>query len=377
LSLAEGDYSLMAVEPDTVTDICVPPLINAIWGQSDACGRDCYNMYTPNNLYCGCIATMMAQVMRLHQYPAEPNDDDPNEPDGKRKFSIEWFDEDSFSFFTGEMLLRGGDGNGGPYKWNKMPNVPSCNTPLIEREAVGAICYDAGIAANMFYAPWGSGTYMDDARRALIDVFKYSNAIEGSKDPNGYKQIPSEILEKMINPSLDAGCPVFFGISDEQQLMGRHAVLCDGYGFNTSTMYHHLNFGWADFPTWARQMWFLLPDISYGASYDYDIIDSCVYNIFTTETGEIISGRLLDTQGNIVEGASVTAQIKGKANTAVTTVSNSNGIYAFKGVDSDTTYTITVEKAGYDFEPAEATTGKSENYRKITNYRHNLLKLHW
>jgi hypothetical protein len=109
-------------------------------------------------------------------------------------------------------------------------------------------------------------------------------------------------------------------------------------------------------------MWFLLPDISYGASYDYDIIDVCVYNIFPTETGEIISGRLFDTQGNIVEGASVTAQIKGgKLNTAVTTVSNINGIYALKGLNSNTTYTITVEKEGYDFEPAEATTGKSEN----------------
>jgi hypothetical protein len=88
----------------------------------------------------------------------------------------------------------------------------------------------------------------------------------------------------------------------------------------------------------------------------------CVYNIFPTETGEIISGRLLDTQGNLVEGASVTAQIKGgKLNTALTTVSNSNGIYALKGLNSNTTYTITVEKEGYDFEPAEATTGKSEN----------------
>jgi hypothetical protein len=361
MSLAQGDYSLMAVDPDTVTDICVAPLISAIWGQMDACGRDCFNMYTPNNLYCGCVATMMAQVMRLHEYPAEPNDDDPNEPDGRRKFSIAWV-EDGW-LYIGSTHLRGGDGNGGPYKWNKMPNVPSCNTPLIEREAIGAICFDAGIAANMFYAPWGSGTYIDDARRALVDVFEYSNAIEGCYDVNSTKNIPRETLEKMVNPSLDAGSPVFFGIRDEQELLGGHAVLCDGYGFNASTIFHHLNFGWADFPTWARQMWFLLPDITYGASYDYDIIDSCVYNIFTTETGEIISGRLLDTQGNIVEGASVTAQIKGgKANTALTTVSNSTGIYALKGVDSDTTYTITVEKAGYDFEPAEATTGTSENY---------------
>jgi hypothetical protein len=204
---------------------------------------------------------------------------------------------------------------------------------------------------------------MTDAKRALIDVFKYSSAIEGCYDVNDTKNIPSENLEKMVNPNLDAGNPVFFGISDEQDLLGRHAVLCDGYGYNASTIYHNLNFGWIGIPYEYRRMWFLLPDITYGASYDYDIIDVCVYNIFPTETGEIISGRLFDSQGKLVEGASVTAQIKGgKPNTAVTTVSNDRGIYALKGLNSNTIYTVTVEKEGYDFEPAEATTGKSENH---------------
>jgi hypothetical protein len=365
LSLAEapeGEISLMAVDPDTVTDICVAPLISAIWGQSYACGFDCFNMYTPNKYPCGCAATMLAQVMRLHQYPIEPNDYDPNETDGKKKFTIEWFDTHSLSFITELLLLRGGDGDGGPYQWDKMPNVPSCNTTLIERQAIGAICYDAGIASNMFYSEWGSSALMADARRALLDVFKYSNAVEGCYDTNDIKNIPSEHLEKMVNPSLDAGNPVFFAIYDEQEIMYGHAVLCDGYGYNTSTIYHHLNFGYDDFPTWAREMWFLLPDISYGSGYDWDIIGSCVYNICTVEKGEIISGRLFDTMGKLVEGASVTAQIKGgKPNTAVTAVSNSSGIYALKGLKSNTTYTITVEKTGYDFEPAEATTGKSEN----------------
>ncbi|MBN1806275.1 MAG: C10 family peptidase [Sedimentisphaerales bacterium] len=365
LSLAEAsdaELALMAVTPETVTDICVAPLISAIWGQEDACGYNCFNMYTPNNYPCGCVATMMAQVMRLHQYPTEPNDNDPSEPDGKRKFLVEWFDTDSLSFIIAPKTLRGGDGNGGPYQWNKMPDGPDCNTSSIERQAIGAICYDAGIASNMFYTEWGSGTYITDASQALIDVFNYSSAIQGCYDPNAVNNIPAEILKKMVNPGLDAGCPVFFGIYDEQQLLEGHAVLCDGYGCNASTIYHHLNFGWTDMPTWARQMWFLLPDISYGASYDYDIIGVCVYNIFTTEKGEIISGRIFDGMGNPVQGVSLTAQIKGgKPNTAKTTVSTSTGIYAFRGLNSDTTYTITAEKEGYEFEPAEATTGKSES----------------
>jgi len=371
--VSEGDFNLMALEPDAISDVRVAPLVSAIWGQRDACGYDCYNYYTPNNYPCGCVATTLGQLMRFHQYPAEPNDYDPNEADGKRKFSITWFDSDSLSLVIEPLLLRGGDGNGGPYKWDKMPNVPSCNTTLIQRQAVGAICYDAGIACDMLYTEWGSGAYLDDARRALVDVFKYSSAVEGCYDTNDIKNIPVEDLEKMINPNLDAGNPVFFGIFDEQDQSTGHSILCDGYGYNASTIYHHLSMGWDWLPYEAKHMWYLLPDISneyswqegwwiYTIEYDYDIITSCVYNIFTTEKGEIISGRLFDTEGNLVEDASVTAQIKGgNSDTAVTNVSNSKGIYALKGLDSDTTYTITVEKTGYDFEPVEVTTGKSEN----------------
>ena len=373
LSLAESDFGLMAVEPDTVSDVRVAPLVTAIWGQRDACGYDCYNYYTPNKYPCGCLATTLAQLMRLHQYPTEPNDYDPDEADGKRRFLIEWFDSDSLSLVIEPMFLRGGDGNGGPYKWDRMPNVPSCNTTVIQRQAVGNICYDAGIACDMLYTEWGSASNMNDAKLALLDVFKYSSAIEGCYDTNDIKNIPRENLEKMINPNLDAGNPVIFGIFDSTEEEFGHAVLCDGYGYNASTIYHHLSMGWDMLPTEARQMWYLLPDISmeyswrddrwiYTLKYDFDTITSCVYNIFTTETGEIISGQLLDTQGNPVEGASVTARRKGgNSDTALTNVSNSKGIYALKGLDSDTIYTITVEKTGYDFEPAEATTGKSEN----------------
>jgi hypothetical protein len=352
---SEGEFDLMAVEPETVSDVRVAPLIKAIWGQRSACGFDCYNYYTPNNYPCGCVATTLAQLMKHHQYPRSPNDYDPNEADGRRRFWIEVDEvmEDEPRF------LRGGDGNGGPYEWDAMPNVPSCNTRSNQRQAIGAICYDAGIASNMHYTEEGSGTTLGEARRALLDVFKYSNAIEGYRDSNFMKNIPGEDLEKMINPNLDAGNPVFFGILDEQELLEGHAILCDGYGYNVSTIYHHLNFGWDWMPTEARQMWFLLPDISYGASYDYDVISSCVYNVFTTETGEIISGRVVDMQNEPVDEAVVTAQRPD--GTIYTTVTNSDGIYGLKGLDPDTTYTITVEKTGYNFRPAEVSTGRSVN----------------
>ena len=52
----------------------------------------------------------------------------------------------------------------------------------------------------------------------------------------------------IINPNLDAGCPVMLGIDP----IG-HAVPCDGYGYDLSTLYHHLNYGWSgNFNAWYK-----------------------------------------------------------------------------------------------------------------------------
>jgi hypothetical protein len=352
---SEGGFGLMAVEPETVSDVRVARLLKSKWGQTYACGFDCYNYYTPNNYPCGCVATSLAQLMHYYQYPRQPDDYDPNEADGRRRFFVE-VDE---AMEEEPRFLRGGDGNGGPYEWDNMPQGPSCNTSLNQRKAVGAICYDAGIASNMHYTEYGSGTTLDEAQRALLDVFSYSSVIKGGYDSDNAGNIPGEDLEKMINPNLDAGNPVFLGIFDEQEQIAGHAILCDGYGYNASTIYHHLNMGWDDLPTEYRQMWYLLPDISSDIGFDYDIIDTCLYNIFTTETGEIISGRVTDMQGEPVEDAAITAE--GPDGTIHTTVTSSKGVYGLKGLDSNTTYTITAEKTGYNFHPAEVRTGRSED----------------
>jgi hypothetical protein len=57
----------------SVSDLRVDEIIRSKWGQtvdsvwdnwSEA--ENCYNLFTPNNYPCGCVATVMAQIMRLH-----------------------------------------------------------------------------------------------------------------------------------------------------------------------------------------------------------------------------------------------------------------------------------------------------------------------
>ena len=79
-----------------------------------------------------------------------------------------------------------------------------------------------------------------------------------------------------------------------------HAVLVDGYGYDQSTriktLYHHLNMGWAGY----NDLWYNLPEIG-----DYDTVPACIYNVFPTGTGEIISGRVTDATGWPILGVTV------------------------------------------------------------------------
>ena len=263
---------------DTLSDIRVAPLIESKWSQSVICDLNpvnCYNYYTPNNYVCGCVATAMVQVMRFHQYPTTGI--------GVHTFEI-FVDGSSQNADT-----RGGDGSGGPYKWDLMELEPNCETSLAQREAIGALCYDAGAAVYMDYSANWSGAYYEDAKDALIHTFGYSNVILGGEEQDSI----GSGLTNMLNPNLDAGYPTLLGIASYSNYSETaHAIICDGYGYNFTTIYHHLNMGWAG----SDDAWYNLPDI--GGDYNYDLIDECIYNIFTVGSGEIISGRVIDLSDN-------------------------------------------------------------------------------
>jgi hypothetical protein len=129
-----------------------------------------------------------------------------------------------------------------------------------------------------------------------------------------------------------------------------HAILCDGYGYNASTLYHHLNMGWRG----IYDAWYNLPDID--SNPKYSSVFECIYNIFTSGTGEIISGRITDQSGNPIDQAQVLAEGQGGPYIAV---SNSKGIYALVAVKPYSTYNLSVTASGYEFAPAQARTGKS------------------
>jgi hypothetical protein len=341
INLAEGSeagFSLTSLAYPG--DIRVLPLLQSQWGQAKACEGNLYNYYTPSNYPCGCVATAMAQVMRYYEYPTVSVD--------MHEFEIE-----VSGLRKQNAITRGGDGLGGPYNWSDMPLRPKVNCNAIteiQRQAIGALCYDAGVVVETRYESDGSGAMFSVVGDAMVDIFEYSNAILGY---DSGRNIHTPLTE-MVNPNLDAKAPVMLAISDPFDPNAGHAVVCDGYGYESSTLYHHLNMGWNG----ADNIWYNLPDVN-SENGEYNAVFGCIYNISTSGKGEIISGRVLDRVGGPISNAQVSAEPGGRGPLLVWT--DDRGIYAFENLRSNTNYTIRPAADGYVFSSRTVRTLHSDN----------------
>ena len=343
----DGGFELMVLMHPG--DIRVLPLVQSKWSQAAACGEYCYNYYTPFHNPAGCVATAMAQLMRYHEHPTDPI--------GVHEFMI------SVSGSRGEQkaYTRGGDGLGGPYDWNAMVLRPEYNCGALSeanRQAIGALCYDAGVAIETAYTSNNSGAMMPDVKEALVSVFQYSSAVLGYDPESG---IHSGLME-MINPNLDAGAPVILAVSNPLDAILAHALVCDGYGYQSTTLYHHLNMGWHS----VDDAWYNLPDIN-GVKARYSVVFTCIYNIFTTGKGEIISGRVLDPAGQPIVNARVFAERgDGATHTAAT---DERGIYALVNLDSDAAYMVWPQADGCVFSSRSVETRRSRDNSGLSGNR--------
>jgi hypothetical protein len=311
-----------------VSQIWVAPFVQTLWNQSaDVSLNDaCYNYYTPpgpsgdvNNDPCGCVATCMAQVMFYFQYP--------NTGVGTASFYIT-------NNGTPQITsLLGGNGSGGVYQWSSMPLSPNEPTST-QAIAIGALTHDAGATVHMAYTATGSSAYTYLFQQALTNTFKFANAAYYENDGSG---ISGTNLLNMINPNLDARLPVALGI---EPYGGGHCLLCDGYGYSSLTLFHHLNAGWGG----DDDIWYALPDIDTADNGAFTTVVACIYNIYTNGAGQIISGHVTDPTGAPVAGATVTAVRAGGGTYTATT--DTNGIYALARIPAASTYTLTVTNAG-------------------------------
>ena len=321
----------------SVSDVRVEPLIKSKWSQQTAGGGKCFNYYTPENMPCGCTATAAAQVMRYFTFPSAEM------PSAEFDCKVSGVSKKLSTI-------------GGVYDWANMKLNPMSSATEVEREAIGHLTYDIGVALGSDYSAGSTGASPDDVARMMRDVFGYANAYtfwNGTTYANGKGGLHDLSLRKrVIYSNLDAKIPVqlaiygytagHFGDSD---YWAGHAVVADGYGFKTidgaEVAFVHINMGWGG----SDDMWYNIPDINTaetGAYYDSSATEYCylggaTFNVFTEESGlEIFSGRVVNHNGEAIEGAKV--MLKG-GETVLESVTDKYGIYAFT-VPGGITYVV-------------------------------------
>ncbi len=306
--LAAGSWrrTLLAASQgiDSIGDVRVDPLTTSKWGQGTNGIRGCYNYYTPGYSVCGCVATAMAQVMYHHRYPTT---------NVKPVTKTCWYGSSGVE--TNCTMI------GGIYNWvNMRPDPSDGNITLEERQAIGTLTYDCGVASQMWWKFDGfqSGTLNEDAATGLHDNFDYSSTTFA-----GYAAVENmDNIGKVVLCNLDAGLPVIFGIVGK----GGHSVVGDGYGYNQEDLYIHLNMGWSG----TDDLWYNLPAIyTPNKGISFDVVTNVVYNIIPDSSVKgVFSGRLLNESKKAVANFPIkVCDANGGTITNLTT--NAYGVYGF------------------------------------------------
>lgn len=201
-------------------NVVVGPLLGANqWNQTqyyndlcpvDTTGDPAYGGHTP----VGCGAVAMGQVMRYWRFPTTGT--------GSHSYNSDY----------GTLSANFGSTT---YHYENMPDELSTTYhPDSCVEAIATLLYHCGIAVNMYYNPFASGTYSDDIVLAFSLYFRYPTTIHYIERGN----LSSAIWLNYMKSELDEGAPFMYAGSGDYN---RHIWICDGYQDDD---FFHFNWGW-------------------------------------------------------------------------------------------------------------------------------------
>ena len=385
--LLAASVSTVTDEQISAADLRVGPLLPCRWAQGNVGGAPCYNYCTPLNRVSGCVATMAAQIMYYHRWPQGNVTFGKKNRFGADRWSYGYgsnsgraqveIESGTFGYYevwcsellnaNGERWLNGYQINGyqgtveqtcetryswnltkwepafgGVYDWDDMlddPQAAAAKGMLTDanRLAIGHLVRDVGLTVPIRYEMGGGeGSAFETLVLSLVDTFQYADAALKVG-------IDADTFKKGILANLDAKLPV--GV-----IVPGHAIVADGYGYVEDTLYVHFNMGWGAGGAWYRPP-VVYDDASLGGSNNkYDSINAIVYNIRPTgeEGASIVSGRVIDKNGNPAPGVTVLAEGGGSCTT------DEKGIYvlflgagdcAIKAVNGSTVATTNMSVA--------------------------------
>ena len=194
----------------------VKNFMRTTWGQDAP-----YNQYCPEihgeKAPCGCIATSMAQVMRMYEWPDKGL--------GMGMYTVSGSNTPVYEEVNST------------YNWSIMPNVPlSSATKSTIRKAVGTLLFDCGRAVKMNYTLQGSGAYDFDQALALARTFKYDSLMMRRMDRELFTD--DEWMEAIVG-EMQAGRPILYCGSSEAD--GGHSFIFCGLDEDGKV---YINWGW-------------------------------------------------------------------------------------------------------------------------------------
>ena len=194
----------------------VAPLCQTQWGQQEPYNNEC-PMVEGQRAVTGCVATAMAQIMKVHQWPERGTGTKTHTWEKKGVEYSDTFDYGNTTFDWGNML----DSYTGSYT-------------DAQAKAVATLMHACGIASDMTYDWESSGTMEHNAGRGFIEHLRYNPAMKLEYS----KWYTTSDWNDIIYKELAASRPVLYcGDSTD----GGHAFVCDGY---SSDGFFHINWGW-------------------------------------------------------------------------------------------------------------------------------------
>ena len=245
----------------------VSPLITTKWNQDNG-----FNYHCPafpgapadGKCYTGCVATAMAQIMKYYNYPAHGT--------GSHSYYHPYYTSISANFDTTN------------YNWSVM----STGVSISSREAISTLMYDCGVAVDMDYGPYESGSQTFLVPQAMIDYFNYRLTIsyenKSSYEDKNWKQL--------LFDNLDQHHPILYSGSGSS---GGHAWVCDGY---QDTMFH-FNWGWGG----SNNGYFSVDSINSGNG-DFTSSQGAVVNIMPYNAPYCMSSRTFTQPSKQIEDGS-------------------------------------------------------------------------
>ncbi len=214
----------MATVSNQVSDserLPIAPLVTTTWNQGVP-----YNNKTPQyksgSYYyrsaTGCVATAMAQVMKFHQWPQAET------------AVIPGYTTSSYNMSLSSLAAT-------TFNWEKMRDSYSDDYTTEEADAVATLMKYCGWSVMMDYGPQ-SGSRTDLVADALKYYFDYDSITTQyvSRSYYTYSKWVDLIYHELKNSR-----PVVYG---GQSSGGGHEFVCDGYVYEDSTDFFHINWGW-------------------------------------------------------------------------------------------------------------------------------------